>query len=220
MMKHSKTINVITLTLTAVSAFIYFLYGGILLKAATSLCFVLVGVANYYLIRKASGKAPTHSALLLCGLIFCFIGDTVINYAFIAGALVFALGHVFYIVAFCKRKSFAKADFLAALSVFVISAIVVFSVEGIKNDISVLAVCIVYAAIISLMAGKAAMNFLLCKNTANALFAIGAVLFFVSDAALLFYMFASAGKLADTLCLFTYFPAQSILAYAISRSAE
>ena len=44
---------------------------------------------------------------------------------------------------------------------------------------------------------------------------IGSFLFFFSDLMLLFNEFAGAPFITDILCLYTYYPAQILLAYSI-----
>ena len=75
----------------------------LVLKSAASVCFVLGGIINVvYAIRTGAGEKFT--LLMLTGLIFAMVGD-IVNYNagdvyFITGTALFALAHVFYIIAY------------------------------------------------------------------------------------------------------------------------
>ena len=75
--------------------------------------------------------------------------------------------------------------------------------------------CIVYGLVISCMVGKTVSNYLHQKDTANLIFLIGSCLFYFSDVMLVLCRFGNAPKITDTLCLFSYFPAQCLIASAV-----
>ena len=49
---------------------------------------------------------------MMVGSIFCFLGDATIHKSFILGVVLFALGHVFYVVGYCVLQKFSKLDFI------------------------------------------------------------------------------------------------------------
>ena len=102
MKKIIKLLTLILIAFTLISGYFYYLQGGLWLKALTSFGFVATGLANliYALKEKACDRFVIFT---FCGLFFSFLGDIVINLSFIPGALIFALGHVFYFAAFCSR---------------------------------------------------------------------------------------------------------------------
>ena len=112
---------------------------------------------------------------------------------------------------------FSKRDFVYVAAMLVISLTILLLYPGFDFDTLILCVCVFYSIIISFMAGKAISGYFASRSAVNLILAIGAILFFSSDAALVLYMFGNAGKAADTVCLFTYFPAQCILAYGMHK---
>ena len=81
-------------------------------------------------------------------------------------------------------------------------------------------VCLAYALIISLMVGKAVSVFAKERNRFTVLLFVGVLLFVISDVALIFNMFADGGRITRILCLFTYYPANCILAHSMFQSVE
>ena len=76
------------------------------------------------------------------------------------------------------------------------------------------ALCLIYAVIISVMAGKAVMNFLRVKSRLSLILALGSVLFVISDIMILMHGFSSIEAPFDELCVSIYYPAQCLLANA------
>ncbi|MBR5858480.1 MAG: lysoplasmalogenase [Clostridia bacterium] len=217
MTKATKILTCIFIVLTFISAVVYGAIGGLKLKAATSLCFVVAGFVNLLLAYKAAASERRFALLMFCGLFFSFIGDIVINLAFVYGACIFALGHIFYVSAFINRSRFVAKDLIPACLLFALACGMILLYPNLELDNVMLAVCLTYAAIISLMAGKAVSNAFTDKSLTNFIFVAGVFLFFTSDAALLLLIFGNAGEIADTVCLYTYFPAQCLLAYGLHR---
>lgn len=218
-----KAVKFTTLTLillTLGTSIVYFIFGGMALKTLTSAGFVLAGLVNFIFCFKTGTDNKAFAIFAFSGLILSFLGDIVISITFITGAVIFALGHIFYIAAFCKAEGFIKRDLLFTCVLLGIALAVLMLYPDFNFDAAILAVCILYAVIISFMAGKAISNFVRRRSALNTVLAIGAVLFFISDAALLFYMFGGAGDIANTVCLFTYFPAQCVLAYGLHRNVN
>ncbi len=185
---------------------IYNSIGGALLKGMTSVCFVLMGAVGLMLSERKGV-----SRFVFIALTTSMVGDVVLQRNFIIGALIFALGHVFYFVSFCRHSRFEAADSAFILSVFAISVFVIFTAGIEFGSVLMTAVCIVYTLIISAVVGKAIRNAIKLKSAFELAVLIGSILFFISDTALMFYIFAG-NESANTICLFTYFPAQFILA--------
>ena len=103
-----------------------------------------------------------------------------------------------------------------SLSIALLSFVFLLLFDGFDFTDSVLkTVCYIYALIISFMLGKAISNVFSIKSNYSLLIMIGSILFFISDVALLFYLFLNASEFANTICLITYFPAQCIIALSI-----
>ncbi|MDE6411582.1 MAG: iron-containing alcohol dehydrogenase [Clostridia bacterium] len=187
----------------------------LLMKGIASAGFVLVGIVCFVwsLKIKADVKFP---AIMLCGLVFAMAGDIVLNIHFIAGAALFAVGHVLYVCSYMFLQKFKWTDLIAGLCVFVpavlfITLAPIFDFGGILMEI----VCIVYGLILSCMLGKAISLLIRKQSALHAMIAIGSILFFVSDFALLINMFAIKNLATRVVCLGTYYPAQLLLALSI-----
>ena len=159
--------------------------------------------------------------LTVIGLLVSMAGDIAINYNFIAGAVIFALGHIFYFSAYTKLVKFSAKDLICILILFVPSALFLAFAPIFNFDSSVLpGVCIAYAFIISLMTGKSVSNLIFRPSSVTLVTAMGSLLFFFSDFMLAFRVFADAPRIFDWLCLMTYFPAQSVIAHSVYRYYE
>lgn len=215
MKKIFMILNGLLIAATLVSAYCYYEFGGLELKALTSSGFVITGIANliYAFINKAANKF--FPIFMVLGLFFSLIGDIVINLSFIPGALIFALGHIFYFTAYCTSVRFKAKDLIPCGVIFGISLLILIFYPGFDFDTLIFTVCVFYALIISCMVGKTVSNLLGERSRLNYVLVLGSTLFFISDLALVLYMFGNAPKVADTVCLATYFPAQCILAYGI-----
>lgn len=188
------------------------------LKSAASACFVLGGIINAAFAFK-SGADKRFAIFMLFGLAFAMAGD-VVNYndgdiCFIAGTALFAAAHVFYICAYYVLQPFRLTDILIAACIFAPSALFItlapiFDFGGAHME----AVCVVYALVLSVMAGKALSNLRL-RSALSITVAAGSVLFFVSDLSLLLNMFGKTHTLPRIICLATYYPAQCVLAFAV-----
>jgi uncharacterized membrane protein YhhN len=190
--------------------------GGTFLKAATSFGFLLVALNSTFFALSRKNGSRKFALLMLLGVASSFLGDIILNTFFRIGALIFALGHIFYFSAYCSLSSYRSKDFLIGLLIFIPSASFIFFYPFFNfGGAFMKAVCIVYALIISTMLSKAISLLFQKKSRFSIMVFAGSLLFFISDIALLFYMFGGAGDAANTLCLVTYFPAQVILALSV-----
>ena len=198
------------------AAIVYILYRfGEATKGQASLAFVLIGLCNlvYTILRKR--KVQSFPLFMTLGLIFCMLGDIVIEPNFIVGAALFALGHVWFCVAYTRLAPCTVRDLPAVLALFVPAALLVTFAPFLHFDSPVLqVVCIVYALIISCMVGKAITNLAAMRTRTRLILLIGSCLFFFSDLMLVFNWFAGL-SFAGPLCLDTYYPAQYFLAFSI-----
>ena len=190
--------------------------GGLLVKAITSICFVLLGLVNliYVILQKQNNlKFPITMAI---GLFFAMLGDIMLNIEFIVGALLFAVGHVWYFIAYNFLQKFKTSDLIYGIAIFV-PAIIFILFMPIFDFGSLLMKIIVmfYALIISFMVGKSLANLIAIPTRQNILITIGSILFFFSDLMLLMNVFGNLSPVFDVLCLATYYPAECILAFAI-----
>lgn len=209
-------INRILIIALLLSAFCYILYGTIAIKTIASACFVLLGIVNVYFAIKVKSETKKFSIVMFVALCFSCLGDVILYYDFILGAVAFAIGHIMYFVAYCIRKRFKKEDGVG-ISVVLIPSVsfLIFAPIFDYDGMFIKIVCVAYAVIISCMVGKALGNLYAQKNPVNILIAAGSILFFFSDLMLVLHAFGGAHFVADILCLMTYYPGQGVLGYSI-----
>lgn len=214
-----KPINIVNLCFALailVGDVFYITKGTLLIKSLVSATFVLQGAVNFGYVLFKERKFNLFTFLMLLGLIFAMLGDILLEIEFIIGAALFAVGHVFFLLSYISLKKYCLKDFLVAMCVFIPVTIVIlfvpiFNFDGIVMQI----VCIAYAFIISLMTTKAIMNYVADKSVFNLVLMVGSILFMFSDLMLLFNVFADAPRIMGILCLATYYPAETFLAYGV-----
>ena len=186
------------------------------LKCICSSCFALQGLINLFYAYKTKQENMKFFVIMAIGLIFALAGDVAIEIVFVAGAGLFAIGHVWFIFAYCALNDFKWKDLIYGAVIFVGAALFILLFKGLKfNPEFMKWVCLIYALIISTMLGKAISNLIRERNILNILIVAGSILFFFSDFMLLLNNFM--GTLSWTLyaCLATYYPALSILAFTM-----
>lgn len=212
--------NFVFLVLILVGDAFYIAFDETWVKGLTSALFVLLGVINLLFVFNKTDKKK-FAILILIGLFFAMLGDIMLEIVFIAGAALFAVGHVFFFISYCFLIKLDIKDFIYGIVIFIPSVLVItllpiFDFGGVLME----TVCIVYALIISLMVGKAVSNFVKQKSLLHLIILIGSVLFFFSDLMLLFNVFASSQIITSLLCLLTYYPAEFLLAYSILKTKK
>lgn len=216
MKKSAIIVNVIAFLLTMLFDVLYMVFGRLYLKATASIFFVLLGAFNLVIALKNKTELKKFCILILVGLFFAMLGDIILNIHFISGAVLFAVGHIFFFTSYCCLTKQNWKDFLCSAIIFVPSLLVItlvpaFDFGGILMEL----VCVVYALIISCMVGKALSNYITNRNQLSLIILIGSVLFFFSDLMLLLNVFGGVGVWASVLCLSTYYPAEILLASSI-----
>ena len=220
MKKLFLTLNFIMLAVVVALDFAYALIMELWLKGVTSAGFVVLGIINLIYVFLATKEDKKFPIIMLVGLALCMVGDVVLNVEFIAGALIFALGHVAYFFSYSCVVKFKWTDLIPAAAIFVpVTLFMTLSPIFNFGHIVLELVCIFYALIISCMVGKAISNVIRDSSIPNLIILVGSILFMFSDIMLLFLVFGDAPKLCDALCIATYYPAQVFLASAIFAKA-
>ena len=221
MRKNIFILNLILLALLLAGDVCYILLGGLWLKALTSLMFVVIGLINLIYALKVKKGNMKFAIILFIGLVFAMAGDIVLNIHFIGGAILFAVGHVFFYVAYNFIEKFKLIDLLYTACVFV-PALAILLFVPILNYGSVLMqiICIFYTLVISFMVGKAISIYVRKKTLANLFVLLGSIFFFFSDAMLLFAQFSNVSVAFGVLCLATYYPAEFMLAHSVYQQAK
>ena len=210
--------NIILAVLLVVADIVFICVGTLLTKTIASLMFVTIGFVNLIYLLKVEKQKSLSAYLLFIGLCFACLGDIFLEIEFITGAILFAIGHVFYFISYCKLSKFQWKDLIYSALIFVPSLLIILLVPIFDfGGITLQILCCFYALVISIMVGKAIANYLRVKNKLNLIILIGSVLFFFSDFMLLFNVFSDLSGVFGVLCLVTYYPAENLLAYSVLK---
>lgn len=187
-------------------------------KALASLMFVLCCLCNVLFVRRqtADGRVSRYIWILFCGQVLACAGDIVLNFHFVGGAALFAVGHVLFFAAFCAVRRPSVRDL--AIALVIIAAAAGFLLLYPRFDLGEFAgIVYLYAVIISCMLAKGislALDRRLDKRF-RLLVLLGTSLFFLSDLMLVIHQFAAGGVVFDFLCLLLYYPAECFLALSV-----
>lgn len=208
-------VNVLFLVATIVTDILYITKGNeYVFKTLASGVFVLCSLVNMSLmfIYKNAINKP-FIILMVIGQIFAFAGDVLLIDHFIIGAISFAVGHIFYFIAYCFLQKFKWLDLAFIGGAIALSLIIIFVSK--INLGSNLPLILGYALVISCMLGKSATLFL-SNVKIGAIIFTGSLMFYLSDMFLMFTRFGPLGRTGSILCLSFYYPAEFILAMSIS----
>lgn len=193
----------------------------VVLKAFASLLFVALGLVC---MRQTGNR--TFGLLVVLGLIFGAMGDVCLNLravlpaikdkVFAAGIAVFLIGHLFYVAALMTRD--ARAALWGIPAAAVLAAIIIpMTLKRIDVPGKLKAFGIVYLVVVIVMFGCAAALCISYPNdTCSLLFAIGALLFMVSDIVLVFHLFGKRKHVAlRGINLSLYYVGQLLIALCL-----
>lgn len=216
-----KLANILLMLAIVIGGIAYYSTHYLTVKTVASLLFVALGTVNWLYVRKAGHENKGFAFVMVVALFFAMLGDVVLEINFMGGALIFAVGHVFYFLAYCRLIKLEAKDLVPSAFIFLFAAALIlflpiFDFGGIVMQV----VCLVYALIIACMLGKAFSNCRKKLSVLSLLLLLGSFWFFFSDMMLLFSHFADVPKIMGLLCVNTYYPAQAILSYAVLRSAD
>lgn len=145
------------------------------------------------------------------GLLICALGDVLLEIVFVYGMAAFAIGHVFYVLAFAewgRVLGLNKRDFPVVGLVLIVSAgLLAWLLPGMGE---LTGPALAYQAIITVMVCSA---FVVKAPMAARL---GAVLFMLSDTLIAAGRFAAAGVPPESVWI-TYAGAQIMIAWGMSR---
>ena len=195
----------------------------VLLKALTSILFVLAGICGYIKLKQNKKISRTMMLALFCSLsgdIFLAL-DKEEGILFVLGVAGFALAHIMFSISFCRVSAVQKADFAGIFLVFGTEILVLclgkFDFQG------MFPVLVGYAAIISFMVIEALTLWRDRQGREKAVYLImaGSVLFLVSDNLLLFWLFGiGTPKELQSANWILYYLAQGCLSASLSCSFE
>lgn len=201
----------------AVSCLVYYdIHGGLWLKGVTSSWFVLLGLVNLFYAWKMKPQNPRFLFFIEIGLFFGLCADVLLGIQFILGILSFALGHIFYLIAFYTLEKARWKDLFITLPIMVVALFIVTGTPYIQiEDPLIKKLLLAYAVIISYMLGKSISNLTVNRSASRWLVFLGSAMFWFSDVMLAIGMFGTGGRITWVLCSYTYWPAQNILAYSM-----
>lgn len=213
--------NIVLMLAIVIGGIAYYSTHSLAVKTVASLLFVALGTVNRMYVRKAGHKNGGFAFVMVVALFFAMLGDVVLEINFMGGAIIFAVGHVFYFLAYCRLVRLEIGDLVPSACIFIFAAALilflpVFDFGGMAMQI----VCLVYALIIACMLGKAFSNCRRAPSVLTLLILLGSFWFFFSDFMLLFSHFADVPRIMGLLCVNSYYPAQAILGYAVLRSGD
>ena len=208
--------NLIIFALGIACLFYYDYHGGLWLKGVTSSWFFLHGLINLVYAKKQGIRETKVLYVIEVGLFLGMFADVLLGINFMVGVAAFALGHVFYIIAYNIIEKPRLKDLFFVLPISAISIFIVMGTPFINVEDPVMEkVLIAYAIIISWMLGKALSNLKVNKNTFTWIVGVGSLLFLFSDLILAIDMFGESSRLTWILCSYTYWPAQHLLAQSM-----
>lgn len=209
----------IFLMIAAMGCLVYYDYqGGIFLKGFTSFWFALLGFVN--LVYGWKSGCRSFLLLLEIGLILSAAADVILWHHFVLGTGIFAVGHLFYFAAFCTAEKIRAGDLIPIGAAAMVSLFAALGTPFIRTEGVMTCVLAGYAVVISCMLGKAIANILRAKTRSRWLMLVGGILFWFSDLMLAISIFGSGGKVTNFLCMYSYWPGQTILAHAMFHAAS
>ncbi len=192
------------------------------LKGLASFFFVLLGLIFY-----VSGHNNTVATLILLGLIFGMLGDIFLNLRnlyegatsnkiFAVGILLFLIGHFMYIAALLVRDMMILPWNLAVMAVLTGICVPPLMKKITAPSKGLKTFGYVYLTIVILMFASAATLLILDgAGGFEVLFALGALLFVVSDFIMIYYSFGKKIKPLRAVNLLTYYAGQMLIAFCI-----
>ena len=202
----------------------------VVFKTLTSMFFVMTG---FFAAKDAQPKTEKlkltkYKKLVIMGLIFGMLGDIllVIKFIsqgfFIAGVVAFAIGHIFYVIAFTsKEPKLSIVNFIPMMIIMPAFFLLVFLSK--KFNFEGLFPCIVfYGLLLTFMLGKS-FSLVQFKNKAKSFVTLtltGVTLFAISDIILLFILFMEMQPLLNNILgvfnLATYYVGQGLIALSLT----
>lgn len=191
-----------------------------ILKGSAATCFVIIGIIGY-----ATKATDSFGLKLMIGLIFGMVGDILLNLRFVVGEakgqkvfllgiVAFLVGHILYLAALIPLSGHVLICFLIGAVLAATLLIYIFKTMDVKLAFKIFGVFYLGAVII--MTVIAIDIALVVKDARSIEYAIGAVLFMVSDIVLIFNTFGGTSKFSmRILNLSLYYIGQLMIAFCL-----
>jgi len=191
----------------------------VILKGTASLVFVIIGLLNCI----KSGFNSFQTAVLI-GLIFGMFGDILLNLRFVfekngqkiflVGILIFLIGHIMYLAALVPQVNNDLICIVIGIVLTAITMYFIFKVIEAKKAFKIFG--IFYIGAIMLMNVFAFANLFEQTSSATIVYAIGAILFLISDIVLILNTFGKTSKFSLRITNLTlYYLGQLAIAMSI-----
>lgn len=191
----------------------------VLLKGCASVMFVLLGYLGFQAASDAS-----FAKLVFLGLCFGALGDVLLNLRFLSkahgqkifllGIAAFLTGHILYLLALIPLSD--NLLICLIIGALVAAALLAYIFKTLSVKIAFKIFGIFYIGAVVLMTAVAIGNFISLPDTNRILYAIGAVLFTISDVVLIFNTFGSATKFSMRIMnLSFYYAGQLMIALSL-----
>ena len=125
MKKNILFFNLVLSVLILTGDVFYILYDELWIKSITSIGFVLIALINFIYLLKVNKNNLVFAMFMLIGLIFAMFGDILLEIEFVIGAILFAVGHIFYFVAYTRLVKFNWKDLIFGVCIFVPATILI-----------------------------------------------------------------------------------------------
>ncbi len=183
-------------------------------KALCCLGFVVMaGISMLYSLLCRHNRIT--ALLLLLGAITGYWGDITLGEVLSIGTLFFAVGHIFYALAFLRQRPSKKQMLYLWGGIFAAAGMLILCHPHLFfPDLATRLAALAYAAVISLMTAAAAALFFRQKSVAALVTLCGAALFFLSDLLLMLQAFLAGFSLPHALTMSVYLLAQTTLHFS------
>lgn len=192
-----------------------------LLKGIASAFFVLLGLICFLNVQTATGR------LIFIGLILGLVGDVFLNLrnqfegtksraVFAVGILAFLSGHFLYIAALIRQTAAILLPAVILTAVLSAAAIppLMKRITAPSKGLKIFGYAYL-VIVIAMFSCAASLLFKLGAHVITVLFAIGGLLFMVSDFIMIYYSFGKKVRPLRAINLITYYIAQLLIALSI-----
>ena len=192
----------------------------VIFNGLASVCFVILG---FTALGGGDGK---FAKLVVIGLVLGAVGDVLLNLRFVldkigqkiflAGIAAFLAGHIMYVIALSTRSAeLLKYIIIGIVLAGILLAAIFTILKDIKPAFKIFGV--VYIGAVSIMAAVAVGNAIANRYYLDSGFAVGAVLFLISDVVMIFNTFGKEQKFALRITNLTlYYIGQLLIALSLA----
>ncbi|MCR4685587.1 MAG: lysoplasmalogenase [Lachnospiraceae bacterium] len=191
----------------------------VILKGCASLVFVYIGYLGF-----CAASNTSFAKMVFLGLCFGALGDILLNLRylskshgqkiFLLGIAAFLTGHILYLIALIPLSSDLLISLIAGVVVAALLLLYIFKKLSVKLAFKIFG--IFYIGAVVLMTAVAIGNLIAWSDTNRILYALGAVLFTVSDIVLIFNTFGGTTKFSMRIAnLSLYYIGQLLIALSL-----